>query len=157
MMQRLLPILTAPFLAALFVASALLCLAQPASAQNMVESGGYVVHYNALSTMQLTPEIARNYRITRSPNRAFMNISVQRRGEDGLPFAVPAEVEASATNLTGQRRNLSVREVRDGDALYYIAETGISNRETLVFDVSVLPEGAATPTTLRFQQQFFTD
>lgn len=124
---------------------------------NLVESGDYVVHFNALPTTRIPPESARNYRITRSPNRALLNISVQRKGEAGSTPAVTAAVEASATNLTGQRRELAVREVRDGDAIYYLAETGVSNRETLTFDATVLPEGSTVPIVLRFQQQFFTE
>jgi hypothetical protein len=148
---------------AALVATALLALAPPhATAQdamdspNMVESGDYVVHFNALPTTQIPPEAAQAYRITRSPNRGLLNIAVQRKST-GTNQAVTAEVQASATNLTGQRRDLSVREVRDGGAIYYLAETGVSNRETLIFEVTVLPSGATQPITLRFQQQFFTE
>src|SRR5690606_12271439 len=96
------------------MATALLALApiHAATAQdamgspNMVESGGYVVHFNALPTTQIPPEAARSYRITRSPNRALLNIAVQKKAEAGANQAVAAEVQASATNLTGQRRNL---------------------------------------------------
>lgn len=146
--------------AALGAAAALLlaALAAPdAAAQNMVESGDYVVHYNALLSTQLSPEVARSYSITRSPNRALLNVSVQRAGPDGARPSLTAEVQASATNLTGQRRNLAVREVREGDSIYYLSETGVSHLETLVFDVVVLPEDASVPVTLRFQQQFFTE
>jgi|SRR5690606_11419683 len=146
------------------MATALLALApiHAATAQdamgspNMVESGGYVVHFNAVPTTQIPPEAARSYRITRSPNRALLNIAVQKKGE-AANQAVAAEVQASATNLTGQRRDLSVREVRDGGSIYYLAETGISHLETLNFEVAVLPAEASQPITLRFQQQFFTD
>lgn len=139
------------------VALAAVAALLPVQAQNMVESGEYVVHYNALPTTQLSPEVARSYSITRSPNRALLNVSVQRKLAGDTNPAVTASVQAAATNLTGQRRNLAVREVREGDAIYYLSETGISHRETLVFDVVVLPEGASAPITLRFQQQFFTE
>ena len=139
-------------------AAFLLALAiAPVHAQHMVESGEFVVHYNALPTTQLPPEVARSYSITRSPNRALLNISVQRRAADGTPASATAQVQASATNLTGQRRELAVREVRDQGAIYYLSETRVSNLETLIFDVVVQPEGAAAPITLRFQQQFFTE
>lgn len=147
------------------MATALLALlaAPAATAQqgmdspNMVESGEFIVHYNALPSTHIPPEAARNYRITRSPNRGLLNVSVQRKGTEGVNQAVAAEVQASATNLTGQRRELSVREVRDGGWIYYLAETSVSNQETLTFEVSVLPADATTPITLRFQQQFFTE
>jgi len=137
---------------------ALLALASlPAGAQNMIESGEFVVHYNALPTTQLPPEVARAYNITRSPNRALLNISVQRRAGDGTPEAITAEVQAAATNLTGQRRDLAVREVRDQGAIYYLSETRVTHLETLTFNVVVQPAGASAPITLQFQQQFFTE
>ena len=47
-----------------------LALALPAAAENSVRSGDLVVHYNAVPTTSLTPEVARQYAITRSANRA---------------------------------------------------------------------------------------
>src|SRR5690606_25506574 len=130
---------------------------QALDSPNMVQSGDYIVHFNALPTTRIPPEAARANRITRSPNRALLNIAVQRNNAEGIAEPVRATVQASATNLTGQRRDLSLREVRDGGSIYYLAETGIRDTETLNFEVSVLPEGGSRPITVRFQQQFFTE
>src|SRR3546814_8758939 len=45
-----------------------LAIATPASAQhnNMIQSGNLTVHYNALATTSLSPEVAHQYGITRS-------------------------------------------------------------------------------------------
>ncbi|HEX5693313.1 MAG TPA: DUF4426 domain-containing protein, partial [Arenimonas sp.] len=68
-----------------------LALALPVAAQNSVRSGDLVVHYNAVPTTSLTPDVARQYGITRSANRALVNVSV-RRGTPGADEAVPAQV-----------------------------------------------------------------
>lgn len=125
-----------------------------AAAQNSVRSGDLVVHYNALPTTSLTPEVARQYGITRSANRALVNVSI-RRGTPGADQAVPAKVSVAATNLNGQRSELRVREVREGEAIYYLAEARIQGNETLNFEIEATPEGATAPVKASFRQEFF--
>lgn len=130
-----------------------LLFALPALGQNSVRSGELVVHYNAVPTTSLTAEVARQYGITRSANRALVNVSV-RRGAPGADQAVPATVRVAATNLNGQRSELRVREVREGEAIYYLAEARVQGQETLNFEVEVSTEGAA-PIKASFRQEFF--
>jgi len=56
-----------------FIASVLLAftmlLPHSAAAENSKDFGEYVVHFNALATDVLPPQVAREYRITRSRNR----------------------------------------------------------------------------------------
>lgn len=119
--------------------------------------GEYTLHFNALTTDQLAEQIASEYRIVRSRNRALLNVSILRNQEVGLPTAVAGEVTAQARNLTGQLRNLQVREIREGEAIYYIAETAIVNGESLIFTVEAIPESATEPLKVSFQKQFFVD
>ena len=126
--------------------------AQPAGATN-VDIGDHVVHFSALATDQLPPEVARAYGIVRSKNRAMLNVSVLK--EDGT--AVTADVTVKTVNLTGQLKNVTMRKIEEGDAIYYIGETAVANRETLVFDISVTPEGVTVASDVRFKRQFFTD
>jgi hypothetical protein len=137
--------------------SSLLCgllFALPVLAQNSVRSGELVVHYNAVPTTSLTADVARQYGITRSANRALVNVSV-RRGAPGADQAVPATVRVAATNLNGQRSDLRVREVREGEAIYYLAEARFQGQETLNFEVEVSAEGATAPVRASFRQEFF--
>ncbi len=138
-------------------AIALLALlaAAPALAQNSLRAGDITVHFNALPTTTLSPDVARQKGITRSANRALVNIAV-RQGEPGADRAVPATVTVSATNLTGQRVELRMREVREGDAIYYLGEARTTGTETLTFDLSVTPEGATKPIRTVFRQEFFS-
>jgi hypothetical protein len=137
------------------LACLVLLLAAPAAAQNSIERGNLVVHYNALASTEITPEVARQYAITRSAGRGLLNVAVLRKVADGTQQAVAAKVEASATNLAGQRQSLALREVREGDAIYYLAEPRVDQGERLTFELSVLPEGESTPILARFAQEFF--
>ena len=119
--------------------------------------GDYTLHFNALTTDQLTERVAGEYDIIRSRNRVLLNVSILENQEVGLPTAVPGEVRASARNLTGQLRNLDVREIREEAAIYYIAETAIVNAESLIFTVEATPEGEAESFSVSFQKRFFVD
>jgi hypothetical protein len=135
-------------------------LAGPVAAQQAREFGNWRVHYNALNTRFLTPEVASAYGIQRSGSQAMLNITVVKKpaSDDAMATPVAAAVEASAVNLTGQRRDIELREVRDQDAIYYIGAFRIHDQETLQFSVSVKPEGHDGPAeTFEFQQQFFTE
>ena len=128
-------------------------VAQPAGATS-ADIGSHVIHFSAQSTDQLPPEIARAYNILRSKNRAMLNVSVLRK-EDSVP--VTAVVNVKTVNLTGQLKNVTMRQINEQDAIYYIGETAVANRETLVFDINVLPEGEEQASDVRFKRQFYTD
>ena len=119
--------------------------------------GDYELHFNAMGTNQLTPEIAREYGIVRNPNRVMLTLSILDKSTSGIGSAVSGSVAASAVNLTGQLKNIPVREIDEGDAIYYIGETTVADAETLVFTVAVTPSDEPDPLTVRFQKQFFVD
>lgn len=121
--------------------------------------GDYVVHFNALTTDQLTPNVAQQYGIVRSQNRAMLNVSILRKEDQGMGTPVSGSVSASAINLTGQLKSIPLREIREGDgaAIYFIGEIGIANGETLIFTVDVTPINEASRFTVRFQKQFFVN
>lgn len=116
--------------------------------------GDFVVHFSAQSTDQLTTEIARAYNIVRSKDRAMLTISIVRKADNRT---VPGNVAVKTVNLTGQMKNVVLRRIDEQDAVYYIGETAVANRETLVFDITVTPEGAKTPSEMRFKREFYTD
>lgn len=127
--------------------------AEPAEATS-IDIGDYQVHFNAQLTGQLPPEIARTYNIVRSNNRAMLNVSVI---DEESGSSVPANVTVKTVNLTGQLKTVNMRRIDEQDAIYYIGETPVANRETLIFDISVMTEETSTPSEVRFKRQFFTD
>lgn len=137
----------------------LLVLTSPDThAQQAREFGDYVVHYNALNSSLITPEVARAYGIRRSDSRGLINISIIRNDANNDLIAVRAGVETSAKNLTGQTRDIEMREISEGeDAIYYIGEFSVSNMEMFDFTVSVTPEGMDKQFKVEFRQQFYTE
>jgi hypothetical protein len=127
--------------------------AEPAG-ESMKDIGDHVVHFSAQSTDELSPEVARAYNIVRSKNRAMLTISVVRESDQA---SVPATVTVKTVNLTGQLKNVAMRPIEEQDAVYYVGETPVANRETLIFDITVTPEGAAGSSEVRFKREFYTD
>lgn len=126
-------------------------------AENSLNFGDYVVHFNAFRSDTITPEIAKAYQLTRRNNRMIVNITVQKRAEGEQTIPTKAKVTGFASNLTGQVKNLEFKEIFDGDAIYYLAQAQVSHQETLKFEIKVVPEGADITGNVKFTQQFFTD
>ncbi|NNF52230.1 MAG: DUF4426 domain-containing protein [Gammaproteobacteria bacterium] len=132
----------------------------PATLDSHRDFGDYRIHFNALSTDSLAPQVAMAYGIVRSKSRAMLNISVMRREDEGLGTPVKGKVTVNASNLSGQLKVIKVREIVEGEgsssAIYYIGELPVADGETLIFDVAVVPENETSSYRLRFQKQFFT-
>ena len=127
--------------------------AEPAGASS-TDIGDHVVHFSAQLTDQLPADIAQIYNIVRSKNRAMLNVSVI---EEATGSPVTAAVTVKTQNLTGQLKTVTMREIREQEAIYYIGETPVANRETLIFDISVVPEGKTSASDVRFKREFYTD
>lgn len=143
---------TAWLLAALF---AVITIA--AHAQYAQDFGAYRVRYNALPTGHLLPNVAQTYGIPRSQQLGLVNIAVQRTADGDTSAPIRATLNGTATSLGGQRVALKFREIAEDGAVYYIAQFPISAPDTYRFDISITPESATSPYTLKFGQDFVAD
>ncbi|MCC7258256.1 MAG: DUF4426 domain-containing protein [Gammaproteobacteria bacterium] len=119
--------------------------------------GAYVVHFNAISTDQLSPEVAKTYDIVRSRNRALLNVSIVRKVEGTIGQPVPGAVTAVVANDTGQLKDANLREIREGEAVYYIADFAVSDGETLVFTIDATPINETSRFSVRFTRTFYAE
>jgi hypothetical protein len=125
-------------------------------ADNSKEFGDYVIHYNAFRSDTISPEVAKQYDLARANNRVLINIAVLKKVLNTTGTPTPSKVTGHASNLTGQLKQLEFKTIKEGTAIYYIAETKISDGEFLKFDIKVIPEGETRPARLRFDKRFFT-
>lgn len=139
----------------LFALFALLSLALPAHAEQAKKFGDVEIHYNAMPTDELLPEVAKNYKIERSRNRGMLTISVLKRTPLGVTEASKAEVKVSIPTLTGQSIDVPMREVVEGTAIYYIGEYRVTAPQTLKFAVSATPAGSSRRLSFDFSREFF--
>lgn len=134
-----------------------LCLALVGgtAAATQQDFGDYVVYYNAFTTDVLSPEVARSYDITRSKNRGMINISVQHKVMGTTGESVEARVSGQASNLNGQLKNMDIRRIQDGSAIYHIAEFSVTDGETLDFNLQVEPADSQQTYQVKFRKQFY--
>ncbi|HEY9135362.1 MAG TPA: DUF4426 domain-containing protein [Pseudomonadales bacterium] len=118
--------------------------------------GNYKVHYSAVNSTLIQPEVASQYKILRSRYEGVINIALQEKTEDGYK-GISAALSGTASNLLGQQQKLKFTEVREGSAIYYLCNFHFSNEESFKFQIDVQPEGSKLKHTIKFQQKFFTD
>jgi hypothetical protein len=126
-----------------------------ATLAQVLDSEDYVVYYSAVNSTFITPEIAESYGIKRASRSAFLNISVQRKQEDGISLPVTAVVSGVKTNLLQQSKPLSFREVRESEAIYYLSEFEFSNAENLRFTLKIIPSVSDQALNLEWETKLF--
>jgi hypothetical protein len=122
--------------------------------------GDVTIRANVMRTANLNEAVARGYGLERSDKTLMLLVSV-RQGPDGKDIALPATVVASVVNLSGQRRDIAMRELRTGDPgsgpeqalIDYVGTVDVSPPDTLSFDLEIVREGGAT-SAMQFSRDF---
>lgn len=128
-----------------------LCLSLPALAEQKQSYGDLDVHYSAFNSGFLQPEIAAATGLVRSKSQGVVNVAVLKAGT-----ASNAKVSGTVKNLLGQSTALSFKEVKEGKAIYYLAQFPFEQRETLRFTLNVTAADGV-PHSFDFNQEFFPD
>ena len=135
----------------------LLLLALPATAQQSEMFGPYELHYSVVNTTFLEPKVAATYGITRSKKRAILNLAVREQQAGGGDEARTMQLKGRTWDLIQNGHELKFQEIREGPAIYYIAEFKFLNEEWRHFEVHFRPEGADQTYTFKLKQQLYTD
>lgn len=130
--------------------SMIFLFALPAAGDQFKSFNGVNVHYIVLNTLFLEPDIATRYNVVRASDRAILNLSVI--DENGV--ALQGEVTGTTINLLSQTAPLQFSEIKEGDAIYYIAPLRHADQDVLRFRVTISVPGRP-PMELQFQQQVF--
>jgi hypothetical protein len=128
-----------------------LCLSLPALAEQKQSYGDLDVHYSAFNSGFLQPEIAAATGLVRSKTQGVVNVAILKAGT-----ASSAKVSGTVKNLLGQSTALSFKEVKEGKAIYYLAQFPFEQRETLRFTLNVTAADGV-PHSFDFNQEFFPD
>lgn len=128
-----------------------LLLSLSAAAEQKITSGALDIHYIVFNSSFLQPAIAKASGLERGKDIAVLNVSPLRDGK-----GEKSTVSGSATNLLGQIRPLSFREIDEGEAVYYIAQFPIDGREILKIAVDLV-DSEGKQHELKFNQEVFPD
>ena len=129
-------------------------LTLPSYAEQAIYSPDYDIHYNAFNTMMVPPEVAQSYGFTRARNRALLNISVL---DSSTKKALPAVVTGTRTNIIGQLLPLEFVQIKEQNAIYYIAQLRFTEEEMWRFELQIQPDLNADAIPLKFSQTFYLE
>src|SRR4249919_1219939 len=127
--------------------------APPAQPEAVSKIGEVTIRATALQTAALTPEVASRYGISRGDRTVMLLVGV-RQGPEMQETALPATITATVTNLSGQRQQIALRELRSGDLLDYVGTVETSLPDTLRFDLTIVRAGGAS-STMQFTREFY--
>ena len=118
-------------------------IATPVLAQQSTRYDQFELHHSIVYTTFLSSEVAAEYGITRGTDKAILTLSV-RDVNSGEIAGRPMAIEGRTWDLiTGG--DMSVKEIREGRATYYIVPFEFLDREYRFFEFTFLPDGAASP------------
>ncbi len=128
--------------------TALVCQAFP---QGEISLGQYQLLYSAINSTLLPAEMASAYGLKRKADEVLINITVLDT-KTKRPVAVG--LTGVAKNLIQQSKPLSFREIKETDAVYYLATLRTTEREVFHFLLDVtLPDGRIEKA--KFSQELF--
>lgn len=125
-----------------------------AQAEQAQKFGDVEIHYNAMLSTDLLPDVAKNYKIDRSPTRGIVTVSVLKKNTMGVAQPIPAKLTAYMVNLNNQLGDISLREIKEGSAIYYLGEFRVVPPNTLRFTVIVEANGEPKR-EVTFSQKFY--
>lgn len=126
--------------------------AAPSHAEQKKQLGAWDVHYIALPTTLLDAPIAQQYQIERSKFNGFLNISVLNTQTQQ---AQQVTIQGEARNLLGQIKPLTFSEVKEGAAIYYLAQYGFKGEEHVSFTIHISQGNQSQQ--LKFNHTFYPD
>lgn len=124
----------------------------PLHAEQKKVLGPWDVHYIAFDSTMIDAKVAQSYQLQRSKYQAVLNISVLNSTDQK---AQQVRISGTATDLTQKQIELSFREVREGDAIYYLAQVPVHDQKHLNFKLDIW-QGTENQ-KLEFSQVFYID
>lgn len=111
-------------------------LAGAAIADGTVRVGDLEMHCVAVPTLELTPEAAKNFNVEPAPGRGLLTVTVMKKSNPGRAETLPAQVYAGAVNQNNYPFSIPIREVREGNSVYYLGEFRLNAPDTMRFLVN---------------------
>lgn len=116
--------------------------------------GDYVVYYTVFESTFIQPDVASAIGITRSNDRAVVNISVRKKNTEATTEAVTAHVSGKTNDLM-RDFPLDFFEVKEPNAIYYLAQFDHFNQETRHFTIDVHVADQPSPFQIQFTQKLW--
>ncbi len=135
------------------VLALLVCGLAQAFPQGEIALGRYQLLYSVLNSTTLPAQMAEAYGFKRKADEVLINITVL---DTQTKKPVSVVLQGNAKNLIQQSKPLVFREIKEADAVYYLATLRTTEREVFHFLLNVtLPDGSLQ--TAKFTQELFVN
>lgn len=114
------------------------------------------IHHIAFPSTFIQANVAKAVGVERRNNNGLINISIlntDKKPKQPLKLTLTGY----AKNLVGQRKELSFKEVDEGNAIYYLAEVRHANEETFRFYVTLTDPKTGRVEEVKFMQKMWVD
>ena len=117
-----------------------------------LQAGDTTIRASVVQTSALNEQVASQYGIERDDEVVMLLVGL-RRGQAAEETSVPATVNATVTDLRGQKQVIGMRELHAGSLVDYVGTVRVSLPDTLAFDLRIEREGAPA-STMQFSREF---
>lgn len=117
----------------------------------------YIIYYNAFNSSFLQPEVAKNYKIPRTGTTGVLNVSIHKANDENRPDAISANVQGRARNQISQYEDLAFREIKEGNAIYYLADFQFRPQEEIDLKFTIRIPGRSEPIEIELDKKFYKD
>ena len=140
-------------LALLSIVSLALPAAAVANDKIYKQVGDNKIFFSAFNSTFIDPDVAVANKIVRGKDKGLVNIAVIRGSGTGKPAVITGKV----FNIFQMSQPLTFVEVREQNAVYYLAPFDFENEDFLTFKISVRPDAEKPAYELKFQKKMYHD
>jgi len=125
------------------------CVTLPAKSGEIILDDVHI-YYSAFPSRLIPPSVAAAHDLTRAEDLMMINISIKKGDQP-----IKAEISGDVTNILGQARALRFVPVVEQDALYYLGEVIVDEKDWLRFDLTIDSDSMSEPYELQFERRFY--
>lgn len=129
-------------------------LAQNTDHQTNIKN--WEIHHIAFPSTFIQANVAKAVGVERRNTNGLINISILDTNKSPKQ-PVKLALSGYAKNLVGQRKELSFKEVDEGDAVYYLAQIRHANEETFRIYVTLTDPKTGRVENIQFMQKMWVD
>ncbi|WP_096085638.1 DUF4426 domain-containing protein [Agaribacterium haliotis] len=140
---------------AILLVAAPAALADIKAPQSHSDFDQYSVHYSVFNSTFIPADVAKIYGIKRSAYESLINVSIYNNNKPMQSIA--ADINGRVRNLLQQSKKLDFIEIKEKNAVYYIAPVRINGEEVVHFELKVTPDGSNETLNVNFNKKLYSD
>ena len=147
----ILPLPKATFVAVTLWLSTLgLCVLSGQGYAGQINLPTHTVYFSAFPSRLIPTDVAESHQLRRAEDLMMVNITVQKMNE-------PAEatISGEVINLLGQIQTLRFVPIKEAQALYYLSEVIVDERDWLRFKIRIEIDPELDPYEFEFERRFY--